>query len=475
LPKISEISKTPPFIEWFELYGVNGYKTLRLDNRSCIKIVAAENGTGKTTLLSALHAVLTLDISKLATIDFIYLRLKLKDSKELIFNRKDILPKNYSAKPSEAILALKKYGVSDRKLRRNIAFIQTNGIESFAYSNEFRNIYFNCPLNREDLSNLYLEAIDQYYPNNVCRVLVQKITKALGELQILYLPTFRRIETEMSEFAQNKKSRRTEFGYETDDEDDNDQLIWFGMADVESRLEAFKERIKSVTLNSYSRISAQSLETLLSPASRSPEYIFDITDEFSSKLNLVLARLGHAGRETEAKIYDLIYSGLINETAYDGLRAHIHQIISIYATTQAQEQLIEGFTNVINSYWYASAIDTNGVPEKQFVFDKFALEVSVKNNFNDNTLLLNNLSSGEKQIVAIFAKLYLQQNKKYLILIDEPELSLAMSWQRRFLIDILESPSCHQLIAITHSPFIFDNDLDGYAESLTVKYEQPQQ
>jgi predicted ATP-dependent endonuclease of OLD family len=155
------------------------------------------------------------------------------------------------------------------------------------------------------------------------------------------------------------------------------------------------------------------------------------------------------------------------------LRAHIHQIISIYATTQAQEQLIESFTNVINSYWYSSSIDSNGIPEKEFVFDKFALDVSIKSNHNNGTLQLNNLSSGEKQIVAIFAKLYLQQNKKYIILIDEPELSLAMSWQRRFLIDILESPSCHQLIAITHSPFIFDNDLDRYAESLTVRYEHP--
>lgn len=472
MPRISDIPQSSPFIEWFELVGVNGYKTLRLDNRYCIKIVAAENGTGKTTLLSALHAILTFDMAKLLTIDFISLRLKIRNTKEFILSKRELLPKNYSVKPSDAILALKKHGVSDSKLRRSISLIQANGIESFSYSGEFLSVYYNCPLRRDELRNLYAEAVEQYFPNTASRTLMQRITKALGGVSILYLPTFRRIETEMSEFSQDKKNKRFDYGYDADEEDDNDQLIWFGMADVESRLETFKENIKNVTLHSYSRISAQSLETLLSPASRSPDYILDITDEFSSKLNLVLARLGHAGSETEAKIYDLIYSGQINSNAYDGLRAHIHQIISIYATTQAQEQLIESFTSVVNSYWYSSSVDSNGIPEKEFVFDKFALDVFIHNNHNNSTLQLNNLSSGEKQIVAIFAKLYLQQNRKYLILIDEPELSLAMSWQRRFLIDVLESPSCHQLIAITHSPFIFDNDLDRYAESLTVRYEQ---
>lgn len=473
MPRISDIPQVSPFIEWFELAGVNGYKTLRLDNRYCVKIVAAENGTGKTTLLNALHAILTLDVGKLSAVDFVSLRLKVRDTKELVLYKKDLLVRGYSSKPSEAIVTLKKNGVSDHKLRRAISLIQKDGFESFVYSNEFLNVYYNCPLGRDELRNLYSEAWQQYFPTSAASALMQKVTKALDGVRILYLPTFRRIETEMSEFSQDKKSRRVNYSYDVDEDDDNDQLIWFGMADVESRLEAFKENIKNVTLHSYSRISAQSLETLLSPASRSPEYILRITDDFSSKLNLVLARLGHAESEIEARIYDLIYSGQINSSEYDGLRAHIHQIISIYATTQAQEQLIESFTNVINSYWYSSASESAGIPEKEFVFDKFALEVSVRNNYNGGTLRLNNLSSGEKQIVAIFSKLYLQQDKKYLILIDEPELSLAMSWQRRLLIDILESPSCHQLIAITHSPFIFDNDLDRYAESLTVSYEQP--
>lgn len=63
--------------------------------------------------------------------------------------------------------------------------------------------------------------------------------------------------------------------------------------------------------------------------------------------------------------------------------------------------------------------------------------------------------------------------KKYLVLIDEPELSLSIDWQQKFLPDILKAPSCEQLIAITHSPFTFENELDRYAGFMRVSYNKP--
>lgn len=49
------------------------------------------------------------------------------------------------------------------------------------------------------------------------------------------------------------------------------------------------------------------------------------------------------------------------------------------------------------------------------------------------------LSSGEKQIISVFSKLYLEDNKKYIILFDEPELSLSIKWQAKFLPDIMDT------------------------------------
>ena len=41
---------------------------------------------------------------------------------------------------------------------------------------------------------------------------------------------------------------------------------------------------------------------------------------------------------------------------------------------------------------------------------------------------LKNLSSGEKQILSLFSKLYLNLNNKNILLFDEPELSLSIIW-----------------------------------------------
>ena len=95
--------------------------------------------------------------------------------------------------------------------------------------------------------------------------------------------------------------------------------------------------------------------------------------------------------------------------------------------------------------------------------------MQIINNFTKSSLKLSALSSGEKQIVSVFARLLLDPNKKYFIIIDEPELSLSIEWQQRLLPDIVDSSSCNQLIAVTHSPFIFDNELSQFAGSLEVE------
>ena len=76
------------------------------------------------------------------------------------------------------------------------------------------------------------------------------------------------------------------------------------------------------------------------------------------------------------------------------------------------------------------------------------------------------LSSGEKQIVSLFSKLYLESAKKCILLIDEPELSISMKWQKMLLPDIMRSGNCRLLLTVTHSPFIFDNEFDNDAHDM---------
>lgn len=84
----------------------------------------------------------------------------------------------------------------------------------------------------------------------------------------------------------------------------------------------------------------------------------------------------------------------------------------------------------------------------------------------DNEIKLSDLSSGEKQEIILFFELIFSTDKSLMILIDEPELSLHVAWQKKFIDDlfnIIKNKNMNIIIA-THSPYIIgkyeDNQID---------------
>lgn len=96
-------------------------------------------------------------------------------------------------------------------------------------------------------------------------------------------------------------------------------------------------------------------------------------------------------------------------------------------------------------------------------------------NANDIILPVNNLSSGEKQVLLILLRVFLLDEKESVVLIDEPENSLDISWQYK-LIDLLVklNPNA-QFFITTHSPSIFSDgwgDRIIYMEDVTTNIEK---
>ena len=104
---------------------------------------------------------------------------------------------------------------------------------------------------------------------------------------------------------------------------------------------------------------------------------------------------------------------------------------------------------------------------KTISYDSPTFTFSILSNRDGQKVELYQLSSGEKQIVSLFSQIYLSNQQNYFVLIDEPELSLSVQWQRTFLEDIRNSQFCSGLVAVTHSPIIFENGLDAYAKGLS--------
>ena len=83
------------------------------------------------------------------------------------------------------------------------------------------------------------------------------------------------------------------------------------------------------------------------------------------------------------------------------------------------------------------------------------LELEFK--FNNEILNFPQLSSGERQVIYILLKVAIATKDNALILMDEPEISLHLSWQEKLLAQIREINPNSQIIIVTHSPAIVMN------------------
>ncbi|MCY4025591.1 MAG: AAA family ATPase [Acidobacteria bacterium] len=75
---------------------------------------------------------------------------------------------------------------------------------------------------------------------------------------------------------------------------------------------------------------------------------------------------------------------------------------------------------------------------------------------NGQRLPLTSLSSGEQQELVLHYDLLFRVPSNTVVMIDEPELSLHVAWQKRFLPELLETVKLSEFDAVvaTHSPFI---------------------
>lgn len=448
-------------ISKFEVLGLHGYKNLSISFYGKSTVVMAENGAGKTTLLNCLYYFLTRNFNKLYSIPFEKLKLHFTDGVELEFEKRQAF------ELEKSISYLNKLGI-DIDIDNDISLL--NELINLYISNEkykirhnvlFRKIYRGSPFDEDDILKLLNKIIllmrNKTYISDIERI----ISECFNKLHIVYLPTYRRIEASSFEIFGTSEDRRIRFrnddNLERIESNNSEKLINFGLFDVENQINELTESIKNDLFISYNKVSSNIINYLAGLNSGDSTYIKLDKDD----IILIMKRLG---RYKDSDIDKVVNEIINNENSTSPLNYLFQQLINSYQESKKQENAIEKFTEVINSYF-----DISRNNEKRMFFDKLKLDVTVKNTkLGDNVIPLSTLSSGEKQIISVFAKLILNHQKKYLILIDEPELSLSIEWQRKFLPDIANTASCHQLLAITHSPFIFENELDSYATDMGV-------
>lgn len=103
---------------------------------------------------------------------------------------------------------------------------------------------------------------------------------------------------------------------------------------------------------------------------------------------------------------------------------------------EAINKLIEIFNEQIN-------------PRKKLIVNDEGVYIEFKDSKNNHGIEL--LSSGEKQLLTLLSVLIVEGNKKDIVMIDEPELSLNLKWQRQILDVFCEIAPKTQIIVASHS------------------------
>lgn len=92
---------------------------------------------------------------------------------------------------------------------------------------------------------------------------------------------------------------------------------------------------------------------------------------------------------------------------------------------------------------------------KKFQYDnKFGALFFSLDGVAEDTFIWSSLSSGEKQLLIQFMEVVLQEGKSLIFIADEPELSLHVTWQEKLLKALRDLNENAQLIVATHSPDI---------------------
>ena len=442
----------------FEIYGLHGFKNIDLRFKDNTLILVGENGAGKTTVLHLLYYLLSGQWSAMAKYQFDSLTLTVGETKHVL-------------RYSDFEDSLHRI---DRRLLNQLPMPVRHRVLELLENTEGRppvpELEVLCDQYGIPLHYLINEVSLFDQPRKGKRSVLIKTMEAIqGSLgaQLLYLPTYRRIEQELNlifkglderELAKRRRmlsSRRNAGTYV--------ELVEFGMKDVESAIRDTREE-----LDKFARANLNNLTF---------SYLGDIVEQKYQSVDLKPIR--KADPKTIDNILNRIQEPVLSlenkqhlrqiiQTVKEGETKNVHsQVISHYFTKLMafHQDLEKKETKIVN---FCAACNDYMV-DKEFQYDtsNFNFRIVPKSTNEPNREIeLQNLSSGEKQIVSLFSHLYLSGGEKYFVLIDEPELSLSVNWQRKFVSDIRRADFCSGLVAVTHSPFIYDNELRKYAHGL---------
>ena len=223
-----------------------------------------------------------------------------------------------------------------------------------------------------------------------------------------------------------------------------------------------KNRIKREIVEVITEIPVKLREKILDVAASYSQISTQLDSSYPSRLlrnqtiiteeEFILKNEETKTKYNKLREYDLTPEQPIDEMNY---KEEFSKALSVYFDDFKNKYSV--FEPLVNQLDIYTDIINNRLSFKKIQIKK-DIGLSVVNDKGEN-IELSQLSSGEQQEIVLFYELIFEASKGCWLLIDEPEISLHIAWQRMFthdLIKVSDYKKFHIIIA-THSPQIIDN------------------
>jgi energy-coupling factor transporter ATP-binding protein EcfA2 len=470
-------------IERFGIEGLYGHRSISLESDFAATVLIAKNGTGKTTLLGALNAFLRMQLSRLRNLEFSEIHCKLRGNEELVLTHNDVIEFLQIPTDGEMIRLASRADVQPAAL---FTFL-TDEWNDAADVPHFENPIYSSLITalnydrREVVLAIEKARTSLMERQPTVSKIFATLQKTLAGCEIVYLPTYRRIELALRGESREGVHRRRRPKFNVAAGSLFTGEIQFGLSDISERLSELNQQIILESNNGYRKISANIINELLD-GSFDNYFISDTDVPSPEELKLFFERLERGRRQgpympVSVPNLEKIYTGKgVPASSSKFLSYFLTKLKTVISSTKDVELPVDDFINICNKYLTSNEPSTSVGGEdagrlldgKILRLNRSNLRVHVESVPDGTRVSLDALSSGEKQMISLFAKMFLYPLRK-VVLIDEPEISLSIDWQREILTDVLSAPLCQQLIAITHSPFVFDNELEPFTRAVKVR------
>jgi predicted ATP-binding protein involved in virulence len=405
-----------------------------------VLIITGPNGFGKTMVLNI--------IFNLFNRKFIFFQ-------KLVFEKITLcLDENIKIKISKSI--------EEGKPKTSFSFIENEvEIEKFDYSNKlehnseriiqsflpirkiapdkWRDLRTERIVSSDDLFDEYADQLPDEISKNISRIKSERVNAIIDSIQVHLIREQRLF----------KKAKNIERNYRGEKE----QNVM--IETIQTYAEELMQLILEFSQKSFTK--TQELDSSY-PKRLTDENNILTKEEYEKRYNILKIK---QKKLTKFGLYESKQEFLAyNDSDAKALSVYIKDFESKLSVFDELLDKLELFTSILNERRFTfKSININHT--KGFYFETI----------KGKELELNQLSSGEQHEVVLLYELIFNVKPDILVLIDEPEISLHINWQKEFLNDLIKIIKIQniQVIVATHSPSIINDRWDLVYNLETVK------